>query len=146
MSNPFAYIAVYIFLERDGKILWMRRANTGYRDGFWSLPAGHVEVGESIKQAIVRETFEEAGINIAEDNLKLIHAMYRRSDRTYVDFYFKATVWDGEPKIMEPHKCDGLEWVEQDTFLNPTIDEVQTAWKSHRQGISLSEIETRGRE
>lgn len=146
MATPFAYVAVYVFLEKDGKVLWMRRANTGYRDGYWSLPAGHVEAGESLKQALVREAFEEAGVRLNEDDLTFIHATYRRSDRTYADYFFKANRWEGEAKIMEPQKCDAMEWIAVDTFLENTIDEVRNAWEHYRNGNPLSEITTLGRE
>ena len=51
--------AVYLILERDNKILIARRANTGYEDGNYQVPAGHVEEAELPTEAVIREAKEE---------------------------------------------------------------------------------------
>ena len=56
--------ASYLVPIKDGKILLLRRLNTGYEDGKYSLPAGHVETGENFTQCVVREMKEEIGISI----------------------------------------------------------------------------------
>ncbi|MGB1592331.1 MAG: NUDIX domain-containing protein, partial [Promethearchaeia archaeon] len=43
-----------------GQVLLSRRLNTGFRDGQWGLPAGHVNPGESITAAAVREVVWKA--------------------------------------------------------------------------------------
>ena len=54
---------VHVLFERDGRVLLMRRAGTGFFDGFYSLPGGHVEEGESLRATAVREMREELGID-----------------------------------------------------------------------------------
>lgn len=54
--------AAYLTLFRDNKVLLLRRCNTGYEDGNYSMVAGHVDQGETFTQAIIRESNEEAGI------------------------------------------------------------------------------------
>src|SRR3989344_3090283 len=72
--------AVYVLVRKGSQILLMRRANTGYMDGKFSLPAGHLDGGETFTQAAVRELNEELGIDVTTSNLKFIHATHMISD------------------------------------------------------------------
>lgn len=108
--------AVYLVLIEDDKILLSRRYNTGYFDNNYSFPAGHLDGGETLKQAMIREAIEEIGITLNPEDLELAHTMNRKMpDNERVDFFFTARKWQGEPKIMEPEKCDDLRWF---TFNN----------------------------
>lgn len=53
--------AVFVVLERDGKILFLRRQNTGWADGKLTVPSGHVDKGHTVRQAAVTEVREESG-------------------------------------------------------------------------------------
>lgn len=103
--------SVYLVLIKDGKILLSRRYNTGYFDGNYSFPAGHLDGGETLKQGMVREAKEEIDLILNPTDLKLIYVMNRRiPDDERIDFFFAAEKWQWEPKIMEPDKCDDLSW------------------------------------
>ncbi len=105
-------IAVHLFLIREEKILLARRCNTGYEDGNFSVPAGHVEKNETCLVAMIREAKEEVGIEVQKQDLKLVHLMHRKSNDEYrVDFFFECLKWKGELKINEVDKCDKIEWV-----------------------------------
>lgn len=105
--------AVYLFLEKDGQVLLGRRRNTGYLDGYYQVPAGHVEEGELPTEALIREAKEEVGIDLTNNDIELAHVSYRpKHDETgdRVDFFFKAKKWSGEVTNVEPDKCDDLNW------------------------------------
>ena len=57
-------IAVYLLIEQAGKYAFIMRSNTGWRDGYYALPAGKVEKNESFTQGAIREAAEEVGITI----------------------------------------------------------------------------------
>lgn len=142
MKNYFKFVAaVYLVLEHDGKVLLLRRANTGYEDGNYSLIAGHIEPNERAKFAMVREAKEEAGIVIAENDLQLVHIMLRNSspDERF-DLYFTAKHWEGEVQNMEPEKCDDLSWHAVDTLPSNIIPCVRSALENYQKGIIFSEF------
>ena len=109
------YGAVYLVLLEGERVLLLRRANTGFEDGNYSLIAGHVEPGESAVAAMIREAREEAGITLTQDDLRFAHTQHRRSaaGRIYFDLYFIAQRWLGEPTNVEPSKCDDMGWFAQ---------------------------------
>src|SRR3989344_9610570 len=106
------YSAVYGILIRDSKVLLMRRFNTGYKDGFLTLPAGHIEKNELPKEAMSRELLEETGLIVNIKSVTPVHAMHRVCDsgKTYVDYYFEILDYDGNPENKELNKCDLMDW------------------------------------
>ncbi len=126
MGKHRARLAAYIILEQDGKVLLARRFNTGYADGMYQMPAGHVEANEYPSEAAVREAKEELGIDIAPEDLEFVHASYRINTvddvGDYVDFFFRAKKWSGEPVNAEPEKCDEILWVPIDNVSGNTVE------------------------
>lgn len=118
--------AAYVVLRRGDEVLLLLRANTGYMDGYWAVPAGHVEKDESVLEAAVREAREEAGVEIDPADLVPVTAMHRTGGNgdpidERVDFFFTASKWAGEPRLMEPEKADGLDWFALDKLPDPVV-------------------------
>lgn len=130
-------------MRRNQEVLLMRRQGSGYYDGWYSLPAGHVDPGELPKSALVREAKEELGIRVREDSLKLIHTLYRtKSDATgdRVDIFFDGQ-WDGQPTIQEHQKCDDLHWFNQKKLPVNTIPYVRYVLQMVHENINYSELD-----
>ena len=109
-------MAVYvIFRDDNDRVLLLRRANTGYFDGSYSLPAGHVEGREPAIEAAAREALEEVGAVLQKGELEFAHIMHRVSDipeiHERIDLYFQTIKPHPEITNKEPHKCDELRWV-----------------------------------
>ncbi len=107
--------AAHLILEHEGNIFLLRRCNTGYSDGLYGLIAGHIDANEQATHAMAREAQEEAGIIIDPADLVFVHVMHRRGDEINdrherIDFFFKASKWQGTPKNNEPEKCDHADW------------------------------------
>eukprot|EP00293_Proteomonas_sulcata_P017467 CAMPEP_0184289722 /NCGR_PEP_ID=MMETSP1049-20130417/2097_1 /TAXON_ID=77928 /ORGANISM="Proteomonas sulcata, Strain CCMP704" /LENGTH=98 /DNA_ID=CAMNT_0026596609 /DNA_START=329 /DNA_END=622 /DNA_ORIENTATION=- len=94
-----------------------RRANTGFRDGSYTLPAGHLNAKEALPVAIAREAMEECGILVKPENVKLLSIIHRpNKSREYMDFFCSVDNWEGEVTNMEPDKCDDLSWFPMDSL------------------------------
>jgi 8-oxo-dGTP diphosphatase len=126
--------AVHLFLVRDGRVLLLRRHNTGYEDGNYSVPAGHLDGGEEVTAAAAREAAEEVGVVVAPADLWVVGVMHRRSDDERIDFFLVATRWAGEPTNREPGKCDELRWVDPDAPPPNVIPYVRRALENWRDG------------
>lgn len=99
-----------ILADSHGRVLLGRRLNTGFADGSYHLPAGHLEAGESVIGALIREAREEIGVIISPDAAEFVHVMHNSSGGGRVAFFFRVRKWDGVPENREPQKCSELRW------------------------------------
>ena len=119
----------------------MKRKNTGFRDGMYSLVAGHIDEGENFREAMIREAEEEVGIELEENNLDTTTVMHRKSgDAVYVDIFFVTEDWEGEPSNEEPEKCGDLKWVNRNDLPENTIDYVEKVVEEMEEGMEYQEI------
>jgi len=116
-------VDVHLILRRNGTLLLSRRVNTGYADGQYCLPSGHLEDGESVVEAVVREAAEEVGVTVAPQALRCVHVMHHRNPQGHarIGFFFEATHWHGEPRNREPHKCSELLWATPQNLPADTV-------------------------
>ncbi len=128
-------VAVHLFLLRDRQVLLARRRNTGYADGQYSVVAGHLDGGEEVRAAAVREAREEAGIAVAPADLAIVGVMHRREGDERIDFFVAATRWSGAIVNAEPHKCDDLAWYPLDRLPGNVIPYIRRALENYRRGI-----------
>ncbi|MFA6119457.1 MAG: NUDIX domain-containing protein [Parachlamydiales bacterium] len=132
--------ASYLYLEKNNKILLLKRVNTGYEDGNYSLVAGHVEIGEPFSETIIREAFEESGIKIESKNLKVVHVLHRKSiDSERVDVFFTTDKWEGKIENKEPNKCSELEWFDINNLPKNIVPYVKFVIEKIKQDVFYSE-------
>jgi len=142
MKDYFKVVcAVHLFLIRDGKVLLLRRFNTGYEDGNYSVIAGHIDGGETARSATVREAAEEVGIMIDPDDLRFVHIMHRKArDHERVDFFFTCDKWRGGIRNSEPERCDELKWSSIDSPPSNMVPYVRHAFNNFKNNIFFSEF------
>lgn len=143
MQREKSIPASYLILIKKNKILLLKRFNTGYEDGKYSMIAGHLDSGESFTQCIIREAKEEAGILVKAEDLKVIHVMHRNSGSTEnnkrIDVFFIAEKWEGEISNKETHKCDELAWFDSDNLPKNTIQYIKQAIEAIKSKLYYSE-------
>ncbi len=120
--------AAHVLLMRDDDhILMLRRFQTGWEDGKWTTPTGHIEEGEPATIAAVRELEEEALVVVEPTDLEHAITVHRQNESSgvYFDTYFIARHWSGKPAIGEPDKADALEWIDlyhlPETMIVPSV-------------------------
>lgn len=121
-------VSINIILEEENKILLLRRANTSWMEGFYNLPAGHVEEGETPTQCAIRELKEELDIVVSEKDLRYTKTLFRtgkNDDTARVDVVFAVKNWKGEANNKET-SFDELRWVSRNELPEKTVPLVKT--------------------
>jgi 8-oxo-dGTP pyrophosphatase MutT (NUDIX family) len=136
------YAAALVFFIKDDSILLMRRFNTGWADGQYTVPSGHIEAYEPVIAAAARESYEEAGLQTDPADLEFVHVSYRHNTdggRIYVDFFFVCKKWIGEPTNAEPDKCDDVRWFPLSNLPENIVPFVKKAIDAYQQQRTFSE-------
>ncbi len=133
-------VAVHLFFFQGQNVLLLRRFNTGWQDGNYSVPAGHVEIGESVSECAIREAGEEVGVRLERGDLSVVHVMNRKSEEQRIDFFFLVKSWSGEITNREPDKCDELAWYPMDALPANVIPYVREALRYYQDEILYSEF------
>ena len=104
---------VNALLLRDGKLLVARRSahRRSYPD-CWSFPGGHIEPGETLEAALIREMHEEIGlVPVAFRAIAVIDESDPRTGEDVTYHFFTVSAWDGgEPTICDREHSE-LRWV-----------------------------------
>lgn len=133
-------VTVHLFFIRENQILLARRLNTGFRDGEYSVPAGHLDGGETVMQAGIREAREEVGLELEESDMIISSVMHRMDGEERVDFFVQVQKWEGEPFNAEPEKCDDLRWVKMNELPDNIIPYIRRAIANHLNGVTFDEF------
>jgi 8-oxo-dGTP diphosphatase len=130
-QRPKVGIGVMIF--KDNKVLLGKRKNSSGA-GEFAWPGGHLEFGESFEDCAKRETMEEAGIKI--NNVRFLRLMNFKnsSGKHYADIGLVADWASGDPKTMEPEKCEGWDWYNLDNLPQPLFGPVPSYFESLKTG------------
>lgn len=140
MNIPASYL---VLVNDREEVLLLRRFNTGYNDGMYSLVAGHVDAGENFTQALLREAAEESGLEILPESAEVGHIMHRKSNTDgseRVDVFFVVRNWTGEVLNCEPEKCDELSWHSIENLPENTIPYIKFALEGIKNGRMYSEF------
>ncbi|MCD6476277.1 MAG: NUDIX domain-containing protein [Anaerolineaceae bacterium] len=133
-------VAVHLFFLRNESVLLLRRFNTGWGDGKYSVPAGHVDTSESVIGASIREVREEIGLLLHPSDIEVVHVMHRKAEAERIDFFLVANNWTGEITNKEPQKCDDLSWYPLKSLPVNTLHYVRQGLIKYQDGVLFSEF------
>ena len=141
MRKNFPYVgSSYLFLIQDNKILLQRRFQTGYEDGNYGVPAGHLDGGETARAGGAREVSEEIGVMISPEDMTVVHVMHRKAaNDERIDFFMTASKYTGTITNAEPHKCDDLQFFPLDALPGNMVEYVRLAIEAYSRDEFYSE-------
>lgn len=141
MRDRFPVI-VHTLLWRDGALLLLRRSATGYLDGYYALPGGHLQEGEGIVDCAIRECREEAGVELAPAAVRPLAVLpYRGKDGQGVDFIMTCDTFAGQARLAEPDRFDELYWADPTALPVPTVPYVAEILKMRATGRWFHEFD-----
>lgn len=133
-------VSVFLFLQHEGKLLILKRSNTGWMDGYFSVPAGAIDGGETIQDAVIREAKEEIGVVVKPEQASLAHTMHCfTGEDEWLGQFFITNSWESEPKLNEPEKHSELTWVKFDHLPDNMLPYVRQAIENVVKEVRFSE-------
>lgn len=123
------YASVHVLFIKNNEVLMLLRKNTT-SDGLYGLVAGHLEEGETITNALIRESEEEVGVEIKPEDLKIAavcHSYSRHNNREFIQFYAICNKWNGTFKNKEPEKCGGIDFFSLNSLPENTVPYIKDA-------------------
>ncbi|MCX6752689.1 MAG: NUDIX domain-containing protein [Candidatus Nomurabacteria bacterium] len=124
-----------VIVNKDGRVLVGKRK--GGHAQKYSIPGGHLEMGETFEQAAIREAKEETNLDIFEPKLICVIndlETYSEEGKHYVSAGLLATKYSGELKVMEPEKCESWSWVDPKNLPEPHFDASRMEVKCYLNG------------
>lgn len=104
--------AVGCFVEYRGKIILLHRKDSCSEGNTWGLPAGKIDPGEEVSEAVRRETQEETGLIIPVSQIVLLGKTYVKFPTYDLIFYFFKTHLEEMAEVrISPAEHKGFRWI-----------------------------------
>jgi 8-oxo-dGTP diphosphatase len=124
-------IGVGVIIRRNNLVLLGRRLSAPGA-GTWQFPGGKLDFGEDIEACAARETREEAGLVVrAVARGPYTSDVFAASGPHYVTLFVIADYVSGEPRAMEPAKCEGWSWHAWDALPRPLFLPIENLLKQN---------------
>jgi len=135
MARTGVVVDLHIIIRDGATILMGLRKNTGFSDGMYHLPAGHLEENETFVDGVIREAKEELAIDVQLKDLHLAHVMHHTGR---LGLFFELRSWSGEITNAEPDKCEALVWLSKDALPNNTVAYAKSALSAIDRDMTIS--------
>ena len=125
------------FVYENGKVLVAKRADTKkFLPGLWELPGGHVEIGESVAEALVREVMEELHCAIEVGNPFFSFSYLPKEDRHAVEVDCFARLEEGQAVTLNGDDHSAFAWIKEEE-IDTYFDAQDWTGKAIREGFRL---------
>ena len=139
-ERPKVGVGIIVIRQVDGRphiMLHQRKKEHG--TGYWGSGGGHLEMGESLLDAALRELREEAGEDLDVENTRCLGVcnFTQLQPEHYVDISFVSEWKSGEPQNTEPHKATDWQWFDIEDLPEPLFPVVKTYIQAYKTGKSF---------
>ncbi|MEV5843714.1 NUDIX domain-containing protein [Streptomyces sp. NPDC051985] len=137
-------VDVHMFLRQQTPsplVLLSRRAGPVYATGMWHAPSGRLDgPHEDVVDAVIRETREETGVLVDRRDVRPTVTVHHRAPggTARIGVFFAARRWQGTPQIMEPDRCDAMDWFALDALPEPMVAYCRAGIDAYRAGVTLA--------
>ncbi|MGA5564828.1 NUDIX domain-containing protein [Streptomyces platensis] len=140
-SMTLLVAAVIVHDKAANRVVLLQRSEQAkFAPGMWDLPVGKSEPGEPITETAVRELYEETGLTVKPESLKVAHIIHGawgvEAPNGFLTVVFAAHEWSGEPENREPHKHAHVRWVNADAIPDKFVDTTASALDQYLSGGS----------
>lgn len=131
-------VGIPVMVLKDGKVLLGKRKGS-HGAGAYAFPGGKLDWWESFADCASREVREETGMEIT--NIRFLRLYnFKAYDKHFVDIGLAADWQSGEPKVMEPNKCEGWDWYEMDNLPSPLFGGLESIIEAYRGGRNYFDL------
>ncbi|MFD3666248.1 NUDIX domain-containing protein [Streptomyces sp. NPDC058659] len=138
-SMTLLVAAVIVHDQATNRVVLLQRSeNAKFAQGLWDLPVGKSELGEPITETAVRELYEETGLTVKPESLKVAHVIHGawgvEAPNGFLTIVFAAHEWTGEPENCEPRKHSQVRWIGIDAIPDAFVDTTASALHHYLEG------------
>lgn len=130
-NNKRPHIGVGVLVWNGDRLLLGKRISA-HSENSWQFPGGHLEFGETVVDCARREVEEEAGITIC--NIipgGFTNDVFVDAEKHYVTLFVSSEYESGEPRVMEPEKCEQWQWFRWDQLPEPLFLPIRNFLKQY---------------
>ncbi|MFE2423879.1 NUDIX domain-containing protein [Streptomyces hokutonensis] len=132
--------AVIVHDRAEGRVVLIQRGERAkFGRGMWDLPVGKNEPGEPVTETAVRELYEETGLVVAPESLKVVHLIHAArgvdAPHGFLTVVFAADKWTGDPENREPLKHAQVRWVQVDAVPEEFVRGNGQALRQYLDGV-----------
>jgi 8-oxo-dGTP diphosphatase len=111
-SPTLVLVVAVALIDQAGRVLMQRRPSGKAHAGLWEFPGGKVEAGETPEEALLREIFEELGIELDRSELEVVSfasdpAIPPAPRQPHLILLYASRTWSGDPHALDAEK---IEW------------------------------------
>ncbi|MBK6017276.1 NUDIX domain-containing protein [Streptomyces sp. MBT53] len=131
-SMTLLVAAVIVHDQATNRVVLLQRSqNAKFAQGMWDLPVGKSEPGEPVTETAVRELYEETGLTVKPEALKVAHIIHSawgvEAPNGFLTVVFTAHAWTGEPENREPRKHAQVRWIDTNAIPEAFVETTASA-------------------